>query len=224
MSFRFLKGLAFLCAITATPVFATPTFYTDEASFQTAAGGISNLSIDEFDGLSTSFSSLMYNGSVDGSPATGLNVTANSSAGNIVDDNSSTYCLSGSCLRATGGSGNQWDFTFDEGSVYAFGLWLGDFATVGQSTLTLLTDTGAISSYVFPNQSRGTDNFFGIVDSTTQFVKASLTASTSGDIIGFDNVQWGGTTSVPEPGTLLLLGLGIVGLALVRRKRSKSNS
>jgi len=40
-----------------------------------------------------------------------------------------------------------------------------------------------------------------------------------GDHIGLDNVEFaGGTTSTPEPGTLSLIGIGLVGAALARKR------
>ena len=40
------------------------------------------------------------------------------------------------------------------------------------------------------------------------------------DVIGIDNFTYNGTVSVPEPATLALLGLGLAGLDISRRRRT----
>jgi hypothetical protein len=115
--------------------------------------------------------------------------------------------------------GSEQTFTFDTGSVNAFGINVGDLATVGHSTLVLETSNGDSMSWRFPDQRRGTDKFFGIFDSMNDFISITITNSDSGDAVGLDDARW---ASVPEPTSVALLGLGLVGLGVSRKRQSET--
>jgi len=61
--------------------------------------------------------------------------------------------------------------------------------------------------------------FFGAANATA-FTKARFTFSET-ETLNFDNLQWGsGGAAAPEPGSLMLVALAILGLLAVRRQRA----
>jgi hypothetical protein len=73
-----------------------------------------------------------------------------------------------------------------------------------------------------PPSINGGGAFFGFVDFGQMI--SSVTFNASNDILGFDDLRFGNSATDPgnpvsEPGTLLLLGLGLFGMGLVRRNK-----
>ena len=124
------------------------------------------------------------------------------------------------------------DLTFTT-PVFAFGA---DFFGVGGPpgseglVLDLFTPGGVLFSTLTVPQTAAAGSFFGFVNSSQaeligriRFRAGSTIPGTTGEGFGFDNVvgvRPGGTTAVPEPATLLLLGTGLAGIvAKVRRRK-----
>jgi PEP-CTERM motif len=62
-------------------------------------------------------------------------------------------------------------------------------------------------------------NVYGVFTNAPHFVDPSVTVSDGGSTFMFRGVGPAGTAGVPEPATLGLLGLGLLGAGLVRRNR-----
>ena len=202
---------------------AAPTFYNSEAAFMAAAAGIP-LTTETFNNYSGSNTKNITN------LASGLNISSNA---DLSDANDDVNCAdngkgkgkgkdkdNGNCISfSTPKKGSSQEFTFDSGAINAFGLFLGDLATTGWSTLMLKTSNGDTTSYSL-NSGRGSDRYyFGLVDLAATFTSVTLTNSAENDLVYIDNVSWGKGNVVPEPGILAMLGLGLAGVAVARRRR-----
>ncbi len=119
-------------------------------------------------------------------------------------DNSSVGFVTGGYVW-TYGSGA---FTFDN-AINAFGI---DY-TYRYGNDDRITLNGLAS------QTSPTGGFFGIVDTTSTFTTVNYTAQGSGSL--FDNVTYGSASveTVPEPTTLAIFALSLMGLAARRFKK-----
>lgn len=208
MRLRFVPTAALIVASALSlAAHASPSFYATETSFLAAVSGatLSTESFETFSGSGTNLNSL----------ASGLNIQSNTSL-----SSTNTYCAVGSkCLSfSTPLQGSSQVFTFDEGAVNAFGFALGDLGTVGDTTLSVTTSTGASASYVVHDLGRGNQRYLGVLDLGGYFTSVTVQNSDSGDLVTIDNVRWGTYNTVPEPGDLALLSMGMTALALRRRK------
>ena len=115
-----------------------------------------------------------------------------------------------------------WDiFTTPETAFDAIGFYLADAEDQGAAlTLDLDLDNGTTQTIEIPTTGLNQNLVYITLKFDLTVVKASIAFnnSTNADGWGIDNVTIG---KIPEPGTLVLLGLGILGLAAARRKTTQ---
>jgi hypothetical protein len=206
-------GTAFFGAISAAN--ATPMFYNNSTDFNTAATGIT-LSTNGLDGHPTGSLPSTANGIKISSTNTGsISASPHDASGNAVQ-----------MLTASGGTAITFAFST---AINAFAIDVWDLGTQGPTTFTVALSTGGSMAYnLLLASSHGLKSLYGVIDTVEAFTSVTLTNLDFGDLVEFDNVQYGnGPTAVnlpafpvAEPGTLALFGLGLVGLGFARRRKA----
>ncbi len=156
-----------------------------------------------------------------------LSDPSNTSAIESGNDGAGRYPISGTQYLVTG-AGSGFTLTFSA-PIAAFGFFATDVGDFAGSLSLGLTGSGGNTNLAVPNtvggngSTSGSNLYFGFYDTTNTYTSITFNNIGSGgvDVFGFDNFSIGGlpqVTPTPEPGTYVLLGAGLLALAVFRKK------
>ncbi|MBS3954235.1 MAG: PEP-CTERM sorting domain-containing protein [Methylomicrobium sp.] len=216
---RDVRKVIMLYALFTTQSYAAPIFFTDESSFQTALALASNtLATESFETVFTETPSVNFSGF----SATVIG------GGNLLSVPSAIYnAIPTDGVRTIGIVDNQFNgniltFQFNRPiNLFAIDI-LGALDVFSGGTLSLSIENSASQIILTAPQPREQRRFGGLIDDAQAFSRVTITSTQTGDGIQFDRLQFGefsnnSGSNIPEPGTISLVFLGLVGLGLSKR-------
>ena len=209
LGFRAAIQLLAITTVWVVPVKATTTYYmgaSNEAAFNTAVGGLTLLNPS----LTFSGGDLASGGLFNAS-GTGINFLGFDDF--LFPAIPEDFAVNAGALAATN-AGEHVTINFPLAGIYAFGFHI----TVASGTANLCLElTHGTCDFNFLAGSSTGVQFFGIVSTTP--ITAPLDIRDQGTFFTtvLPNFEAYGPASVPEPHSILLVGLGLIILGLARR-------
>jgi PEP-CTERM motif len=205
----------FTLAVMATPGYSTAiTTYSSQATWLAATTG---LLTDDFEGLAPANGTTSY---PSGILQNGVRFIGLSGTTGVMDTAMLSFYNFGTGdagFVSNGGQPIDVHITLPN-PVTAFGINLFTNPSAVAYTVTALSSPFTVPTFTTP-----TPAFFGLTADST-FSTVDLHLGSGNNYAFFDNFQFGTAQDagdpgqVPEPGTCLLIGTGLLGLAVVRRR------
>ena len=191
-----------------SPAEATTTYYagtSNEAAFNAAVGSTTLLAFSASD---------LVSGGLDNASGTGIDFLGFDDFlyPSIPDD----FTVNAGKLTATQGAQHV-TIAFPATGIYAFGIHFTLAAASGAANWCVEFTPGSCD-YTLGNTSPSNVQFFGIISSSPITAPLYTRASGFAPTIVFTNFEAYGQSAVPEPHTMLLVGLGLVILPLLPRR------
>jgi hypothetical protein len=226
-----LASIILLASVLAGPqAVAAPTRITFDAGDPIGGLAVGATLGNQYAAYGVTFAPNAYSGNTgpNGDWASNTTMSIASSTGGDVGGLGTPSLVSGNLLRAYSGwlneDGDPSFSAFFSGGINSFSA---DFAGVSAPADVRLfaylgsTLLGSVSSTVTTGQ------FTLSFASIGQFDRVVITPGSYGDWVGVDNITFDRAalppTGVPEPTTMAMLGLGLTGLALARRRAGRSH-
>ena len=179
------------------------TIHTDLTSFNTALGA--NLLNEDFEAESGSTFPHTMNGTSD---LESISTTAGG-AGFVSPG------LNGTVFLSLTGSNQVTTYTFSQ-DIVAFGIEVRDYFEYGGTQLNFSTSAGESGTLLDLFGTNYNFQYAGISDAIA-FSSITITGTTD-DNGQYDNIGYALAAPVPEPATLVLLAIGLVGIGARKRK------
>ena len=207
-----IKRLVLVMLMYPITSFAAIITYDNEAAFLGAIGSSTTYDFEESSGFPPSGGVIDL---FDGVNFDAKTITSASST-------SGTQSMTGSGA----GAGTFTSAIVTPGPTTGFGFFALDLTTSSNEVIKAIVDFEFGPDQIFNVGLGGLSNFtpiyFGVIDSTDNILQVTFSGTDDSGVARawlIDDLTIG--TSVPEPSTLALLGLGLLGLGLKRRRQLK---
>lgn len=160
---------------------------------------------------------LTLDGGTAGNASSGNNVLMAKHASDSLDPANATLCVDGTCFF-------EIEFATPVSKFGAF-VGFGDVQVLVKARIKLSDVSDDVINLEFFSVEKG--EFFGVTSATANIDSITIAVSGFSATFSLDDITigaaaGGGDNTVPEPGTALLFGLGLVGLLTSRKLRQKS--